>query len=279
MPNVLSDFRPQPVHLFRARALEHLRDERLAEPPFGRATPERTLRITSCPPSVSIEAAGRTARLRRPSTRSCRNGRSGRGRRWRRRSSRAGTRGGSVVVCAYLTMRSSLSYSRCLRFSRAAKSISRSRGCRLAVDHADGVAAERGDVVDRQLGRPGHGVARPSAGRSSPSAAAKIVGMEIDGLGVPAVDQPFEAEQDDPLHVRPAGRAGRRGCRLVAASALIRTIAMFSRGRNRSIAARRFPAVLRAVPTAESSRSIPVGSLISAWVSSIGSASSVRRKL
>ena len=65
-------------HLLGVGAGEHLGDGVLPNRPLARATPERTLRITSRPRGVSIGAdGGRGERDRRRRAGSCRSGRSG----------------------------------------------------------------------------------------------------------------------------------------------------------------------------------------------------------
>ena len=136
-----------------------------------------------------------------------------------------------------MIIRSSLSYSCCFRFSSAGEVDLQVARPAVAVDHADGVAAERRDVVDRQLGR--QRLDRPAErGAVEPEGRGELVGVEVDGLAEPAVDQPLQAEQDGPLDVglraEPVDQAGEPP--RSSGSTLIRTIAMFSRGRNFSIA-------------------------------------------
>ena len=204
---------PRAVHLLRCRAGQHLRDGVLPNRPLARATPERTLSSTSWPAGVSI---GRAVSRQRGS--SPPRSQLSQCPQWS--SARLGVaevaqddRAAALADWAVLDHALKLVVLALLPFlERGEVDLQVARLAR-AVDHPDGVAAERGDVVDRQLARQrtegaGQGRAVESQGRG------ELVGVEVDGLGVAAVDQSLQAEQDDPLDVRLGLEPARRGwCR------------------------------------------------------------------
>ena len=67
-----------------------------------------------------------------------------------------------------------------------------------AVDHANGMSAKRRDIINRQVGRESFQGARQSRAVDA-EGGGEVIRVEVDGLGIAAIDDSFEAEQDDAL--------------------------------------------------------------------------------
>ena len=190
---------PEPNHLLGARADEHLRDRRLAEPPLGAGDPRKCLHhhlasgrggdrpdrggglsgagplaVVAAPALGGLEVAEIIEDISTPAFRSL------------------GVAGhpGELLVLLVLALGER---------SEVDLDLAGALG---AVEDADGVAPEWRDVVDRELGVADQGAERPrERDPVEPDRGREFIGMEIDRFVEPAIHEPLDRQEDEPLGV------------------------------------------------------------------------------